>query len=100
MSESSLLSVSAGDLSVTTKQDGDTITVFCIGTADMRVGDALDGILTKVHEVALQRTADQQRARARSGEEIRNPLLVQARAALAAEEPARAALLRHGRHHH
>ena len=53
MSEVSLAPVSAGDLSVTMKHEGDTITVFCIGTADMRAGDALDGILTKVHEIAL-----------------------------------------------
>jgi hypothetical protein len=57
MSESDLPSVSAGDLSVTTRHEGDTITVFCIGTADLRVGDALDRVLSRVHKTALERKA-------------------------------------------
>lgn len=52
MSAIDLPAVSAPELSVEAEHEGDTLTLRLSGTADMRVSEALERVLTRVHEEA------------------------------------------------
>jgi anti-anti-sigma factor len=49
--------VATADLRVTAEHGGEAITIHFSGTADMRVSDALDQILAKLHEEAQRLAA-------------------------------------------
>lgn len=55
MSEVELPAVSVGDLTVSSRHEDEALVVRFSGNADMRVGDALDGVLSKVHALATAR---------------------------------------------
>jgi anti-anti-sigma factor len=49
--------VTTADLRVTAEHDGGAITIHFSGTADMRVSDALDQVLARLHEHTLRLSA-------------------------------------------
>lgn len=57
MSAIELPSVGTPELRVTAEHGGDAVTVRMAGTADMRVSEALDRVMARVHEEAQRRGA-------------------------------------------